>query len=240
MISIIILAHNEEEHIYSNIKKFVGEAKDLDYEMILVENGSTDETLQICRKLEADTKGLIRVVSLRKASYGLALKRGIYEAKGEYLFILEADYIILNFVREGLRLLSEGQYEVIVASKRHPESIDKRGYKRRVLTWGFNNLLRLIFGFKGTDTHGLKAFKKQSAKHLIDLSETEGEALQTELILLSQIYKIPIMEIPIRIEEIRAPTISILRRVPKVIRAIFDIWNSVRAHKKIVRTMTNL
>jgi glycosyltransferase involved in cell wall biosynthesis len=240
MISIIILAHNEEEHIYSNIKKFIDEAKDLDYEMILVENGSTDETLQICKKLEVDTKGLIRVVSLRKASYGLALKRGIYEAKGEYLFILEADYIILNFVREGLRLLSEGQYEVIVASKRHPESIDKRGYKRRVLTWGFNNLLRLIFGFKGTDTHGLKAFKKQSAKHLIDLSETEGEALQTELILLSQIYKIPIMEIPIRIEEIRAPTISILRRVPKVIRAILDIWNSVRAHKKIVRTMTNL
>lgn len=240
MISIIILAHNEEEHIYSNIKKFIDEAKDLDYEMILVENGSTDETLQICKRLEADTKGLIRVVSLRKASYGLALKRGIYEAKGEYLFILEADYIILNFVREGLRLLSEGQYEVIVASKRHPESIDKRGYKRRVLTWGFNNLLRLIFGFKGTDTHGLKAFTKQSAKHLIDLSETEGEALQTELILLSQIYKIPIMEIPIRIEEIRAPTISILRRVPKVIRAILDIWNSVRVHKKIVRTMTNL
>ena len=147
MISIIILAHNEEEHIYSNIKKFIDEAKDLDYEMILVENGSTDETLQICKKLEADTKGLIRVVSLRKASYGLALKRGIYEAKGEYLFILEADYIILNFVREGLRLLREGQYEVIVASKRHPESIDKRGYKRRILTWGFNSLLRLIFGF---------------------------------------------------------------------------------------------
>jgi len=230
MISIIILAHNEEEHIYYNIKKFIDEAKDLDYEIILVENGSTDETLQICRKLEADTKGLIRVVSLRKPSYGVALKRGINEAKGEYLFILEADYIILNFVREGLRLLREGPYEVIVASKRHPESTDKRGYKRRVLTWGFNNLLRLR----------LKAFTIQSAKHLINLSETEGEALQTELILLSQIYNIPSIEIPIQIEEIRAPTISILRRVPKVVSAILDIWKSVRAHKKIVRTMINL
>lgn len=240
MISIIILAHNEEEHIYSNIKKFVDEAKDLDYEIILVENGSTDETLQICMKLEADTKGLIRVVSLSKASYGLAIKRGINEAKGEYVFILEADYIVINFVREGLRLLREGQYEVIVASKRHPESIDKRGYKRRVLTWGFNILLRLIFGFKGTDTHGLKAFTIQSAKRLINLSETEGEALQTELILLSEIYNIPIIEIPIQIEEIRSPTISILQRVPKIVRAFRDIRKSVRAHKKIVRIRTNL
>jgi glycosyltransferase involved in cell wall biosynthesis len=234
------MAHNEEEHIYSNIKKFIDQANDLYYQVIIVENGSTDETLQICRKLENDTKGLIRVVSIRKPSYGLAMKRGINEAKGEYLFILEADYIIFDFVREGLRLLREGQYDVVVASKRHPESIDKRGYKRRILTWGFNNLLRLIFGFKGTDTHGLKAFTIQSAKHLISLSETEGEALQTELILLSEIYNIPIIEIPIQIEEIRAPTISILRRVPKVIRAFLDIWNSVRAHKKIVRTMTNL
>ena len=240
MNSIIIPAHNEEEHLYTNVKKFMDEADDLDYEIILVENGSTDETLQICRKLEADTKGLVRVVTLRKPSYGLALKRGINEAKGEYLFVLEADYIILNFVREGLRILREGRYEVVVASKRHPESIDRRGYKRRVLTWGFNSLLRLIFGFKGTDTHGLKAFTIQSAKHLINLSETEGEALQTELILLSQIYNIPIIEIPVQIDEIRAPSISILRRVPKVGRAILDIRKSVRAHKKMVRIMTNL
>jgi glycosyltransferase involved in cell wall biosynthesis len=235
MISIIIPAHNEEDHIYSNIKKFIDEAKDFNYEIILVENGSTDETLQICRKLEADNKGLIRLVSLRKPSYGLAIKRGINEAKGEYLFILEADYIIFSFVREGLRLLREGQYDVIVASKRHPESTDKRGYKRRVLTWGFNTLLRLIFGFKGTDTHGLKAFTIQSAKRLINLSETEGEALQTELILLGEIYNIPIIEIPIQIGEIRAPTISILRRVPKVVRAFLDIRKSVRAHKKSLK-----
>jgi hypothetical protein len=97
-----------------------------------------------------------------------------------------------------------------------------------------------MFGFKGTDTHGLKAFTIQSAKHLISLSKTEGEALQTELILLSQIYKIPIVEIPIQIEEMRAPTISILRRVPKVVRAILDIRKSIRTHKKIVRTMINL
>jgi glycosyltransferase involved in cell wall biosynthesis len=235
MISIIIPAHNEEDHIYSNIKKFIDEAKDFNYEIILVENGSTDETLQICRKLEADNKGLIRLVSLRKPSYGLAIKRGINEAKGEYLFILEADYIIFSFVREGLRLLREGQYDVIVASKRHPESTDKRGYKRRVITWGFNTLLRLIFGFKGTDTHGLKAFTIQSAKRLINLSETEGEALQTELILLGEIYNIPIIEIPIQIGEIRAPTISILRRVPKVVRAFLDIRKSVRAHKKSLK-----
>jgi glycosyltransferase involved in cell wall biosynthesis len=240
MNSIIIPAHNEEEQIYSNIKKFIDETKDFDFEIIIVENGSTDETLQVCRKLEADNKALIRVVSLKKTSYGLAIKRGINEAKGEYLFILEVDYIILNFVREGLRLLREGQYDVIVASKRHPESTDKRGYKRRVLTWGFNSLLRLIFGFKGTDTHGLKAFTIQSAKRLINLSETEGEALQTELILLSEIYNIPIIEIPIQIEEVRAPTLSILRRVPKVIKAFLDIRKSVRAHKKIVRIMPNL
>jgi hypothetical protein len=98
----------------------------------------------------------------------------------------------------------------------------------------------LFFGFKGTDTHGLKAFKIQSAKRLINLSETEGEALLTELVLLSEIYNIPISEIPIQIEEIRAPTISILRRVLKVVRAFREIRKSVRAHKKIVRLMTNL
>jgi hypothetical protein len=96
-------------------------------------------------------------------------------------------------------------------------------------------LLRLIFGFKGTDTHGLKAFTIQSAKRLINLSETEGEALQTELILLGEIYNIPIIEIPIQIGEIRAPTISILRRVPKVVRAFLDIRKSVRAHKKSLK-----
>jgi hypothetical protein len=238
--SIIIPVHNEKEHLSGRIKKFITEAEDLHYEIILIENGSTDETLRTCKRLEAEMNGLIRVASLRKASYGLAIRKGINEAKGQYLFLLEADFMDFDFVREGLRLLEVGEHEVIVGSKRHPQSIDKRGHKRRALTWAFNILLRFSFGFKGTDTHGLKAFTIHSAKRLINLSETEGEALQTELILLSEIYKIPIIEIPIEIGEIRAPTIPIFRRVPKVIKAIFDIWKSVRSHKKISRTLSNV
>ena len=87
--SVIIPAHNEAAHIEAQVTRFVeglpSEAADLLQEIILVENGSRDGTLDACRRLERKFPTLVRTCTLSRGSYGEAIKLGMLESKGTHL-----------------------------------------------------------------------------------------------------------------------------------------------------------
>ena len=229
--SIVVPAHNEASHLDLFVTSFIRRLSgriDL-AELILVENGSQDATLQQCHRLEHKFAGCVRVLSIEKASYGEAIKRGILYSRGTHLSILECDFLDADFVTDSIDLFLSQNVRFIVASKRHKNSVDQRPLKRRLLTAMYNEvLLHLFLGYPGTDTHGLKSIEASCAKKLCQLAITSDEIFQTELVLLAWRLGIRIHELPITIREMRQAPVAVFRRVPKVVDTIRQLKRSLR------------
>jgi glycosyltransferase involved in cell wall biosynthesis len=227
--SIVIPAHNEELNLECFVTSFIENLPQeiVLAEIILVENGSTDQTLNACHRLQQRFPNQIRVLSIARASYGEAIKQGILQSRGTHLSILECDCLDANFVSDSIHLFETQQARFIVASKRHAESIDRRPFKRRLLTALYNQLLRRNFGYPGTDTHGLKSIETSCAKQLCEMAITSDEIFQTELVLLAWRLGVEIHERPIRIREIRTAPVTILSRVPSVLATIRELRRSL-------------
>jgi len=229
--SIIIPVHNEANNLYLFVSDFIrnvpSEVQHILLEIILVENGSTDSTLQVCEQLRQDYPDLIKVYTLQRGSYGEAIKHGILNSIGTHLSILECDVLDITFVHESINIFREDKADFIVASKLHPDSIDRRPLKRRLLTRAYNFLLGLFLKYPGTDTHGLKSIRTEIAKKLSELSITTDEIFQTEIVLLAWKQGYRLYELPLQIEETRTSPISVRARFPMVVNTIQSLRKSL-------------
>jgi glycosyltransferase involved in cell wall biosynthesis len=227
--SIVIPAHNEALNLESYVSRFLDKLPhNLPLmEVLLVENGSTDATLDACRRLQRRFPQYVKVHSMERPSYGEAIKHGILQSRGTHLSILECDCLNAEFVRRSVELFQDRRAQFIVASKRHPNAVDKRPWKRRLLTLAYNQLLWLFLRYPGTDTHGLKSMETSLGKQLCDLAITTDEIFQTEIVLLAWRLGVEVTELPLSISEKRPAPVRIAKRVPKVLHTIRELRRSL-------------
>lgn len=235
--SVVIPAHNEaqnlEEAVAGFIRSLPGDVAEVLMEIIIVENGSTDGTLDACYRVQQRFPRLVRVVTIARGSYGEAIKKGMLESRGTHLSILECDFLYAQFVSASIAIFRANRAQFIVGSKRHPQSMDRRPLKRRILTAVYNLVfLRLFIGYPGTDTHGLKSMETIVAKKLCAIAMTTDEVFQTEIVLLAWRLGIRIEKAPLQIQEMRCPTVSVLRRLPKVLSTVRDLRRSLARFPK--------
>jgi len=237
-LSIVIPVNNEAATLEAALSAFLhGLPPDLAaalLEVILVENGSSDGTLEVCRHLEAGFPHLVRVCTIPLGSYGEAIKKGMLESRGTHVSILECDFLYPQFLSASLAVFRENRASFVVGSKRHPQSVDRRPFKRRLLTALYNLFfLRLCIGYPGTDTHGLKSIESALARKLCGLAVTTDEVFQTEIVLLAWRLGVRIEEVPLQIQETRSPTVTVVRRVPKVLNTVRELQRSLRRFPRI-------
>lgn len=232
-ISIIIPIYNEglilEEEINNLLQKISHKLPPEynDLELILVENGSTDNTLEITKKL-ASQFSQIKIATLNTPSYGKAVKRGVSIASAKYVAICNIDFWDIDFLKQGLDLIIKNSADIVVASKTLKASRDKRNFIRRLITKGFNLFLKLCFHYQGTDTHGLKVFDRKKLTPIINECVTEEEIFDTEFIIRAQYKGLKIKELPITVVEKRKSTYGILKRVCPTIKDLFIIKKSLK------------
>ena len=236
--SIVIPAHNEAVNLEAYVARFVqtlpDDVAELLEEIIIVENGSTDTTLDSCRRLQRRFPQLIQVCTIPRGSYGEAIKRGMLESRGTHISILECDFLDFQFVSSSIAIFRANRAQFVVGSKRHPQSVDRRPLKRRVLTTLYNFVfLRLLIGYPGSDTHGLKSIERSVARRLCEIAMTTDEVFQTEIVLLAWRLGIQIQEIPVQILEMRNPSVTVLRRVPKVLNTVQALRRSLVRFPKV-------
>lgn len=230
-ISVIVPLHNEGSGLREFFETFLTEADELItqheiQEILLIENGSRDETFDKALLLEKMRPALIKVFQLGFPSYGAALRCGISNARSEFLSVLECDCLNVTFLRESLQIF-QSEKRFIVASKGHPASNDRRPILRRMMTYNFNRLLRILTGYRGTDTRGPKSIDTALAQRLDNLALTSDEAYQTELVLLAWKLGVTIVELPITIAEQREAPIPPLSRVPKTLSIFLQLMKSL-------------
>ena len=195
------------------------------FEVLVCENGSRDDTLAIVRELAERHDG-IRVETLPVADYGRTLRHAIEVAQYEKIVIFNVDFWSTEFLEAALAALDGN--DMILGSK--VLGRDRRPIIRRLITRSFNRFLRLRFGFRGTDTHGMKALRRTTAGRLAADCVSKGWLFDTELVLRAERAGLKIVEQPVDTAEIRAPSYgALVSRIPDVLRNVARMQKALRA-----------
>jgi len=239
-VSIVIPVYNEEgilREAVTELRAALGglrtalEQPELRFEIILAENGSKDRTVELAEHLAAepspDPRCEIRAFSLGEPNYGKALKRGILEARGTWVICEEIDLCDLDFHARALELLRHGDADMVVGSKAMKGASDHRPLFRRAATRILNGMLRVALDFRGTDTHGLKAFHRATLVPVVEQCVIDRDLFASELVIRAG-QTVRVIEIPIRLEEKRPPAINLVKRVPNVLRGMAKLTYVIR------------
>lgn len=229
-LSIVIPIYNEETILEQEVERLITDMKARsyrEYELLLVENGSHDRTHAIADEL-AKRFEEIRVFHLRDAGYGPAMKHGLLQAQGEFVVLFNIDFWDVDFISKALDLQKEKNLDMVVGSKTMEGAEDTRPFVRRLITRTFNALLRFVFGFSGTDTHGMKLLVREKMTPIIQQCKTEREIFDTEFVMRAQHAGLKTEEIPVVCEEKRKTTYAIAKRIPRTAKDLLILFFSLR------------
>lgn len=226
-VSFVIPVYNEEAILHAavvDLRERLAPHR-VDHEIILAENGSSDRTADIARELCARYPEL-RLEQSSTPNYGHALRHGIAQARGTFVICEEIDLCDVDFHLQALELMRCGQADFVIGSKLIGGARDARPLFRHGASLLYTGVLRALFDFRGTDTHGLKAFRRALVQPLVDACQVERDVFASELVLRAYRAPLRVVEIPVRILEKRPPSVGLWRRVPGVLR---DLWQLTRA-----------
>ena len=221
-LSIIIPAYNEASRLPQTLEQIFTflEGENYSTEVIIVENGSNDQTFGIAQALTKKYPDL-RVLHNEKAGKGLAVRTGILAAKGKYRIFCDAD---LSMPIEEIRRFIPPNLDndIVIASREVEGAVryaepDFRHFTGRI----FNLLIRLLALPKLHDTQcGFKCFRADVAENIFQHQHIEGWAFDVELLFIARMRGYEIVELPIPWYYNDESKISVLR---DSFRMFFDL-----------------
>ena len=199
-LSIVIPAHNEEKRLPRTLEQVFAflEKQDFSAEVVVVENGSADRTFEIARSF-AEKHPQMRVLQNDERGKGLAVRRGMLEARGQYRFICDADLSMP--IEEVVKFLppdSDG-YAINIGTREGPGARRIGEPYYRHLMGRINNLIIKVMGLPGfEDTQcGFKMFSRETAEDLFDVQRMNGIGFDVELLYIAKRRGYTIREVPI-------------------------------------------
>jgi glycosyltransferase involved in cell wall biosynthesis len=228
-VSFVIPIYNEEPILHAAIVDLREQLADapFDYEFILAENGSKDGTVRVAERLAAKVPNL-SCFSIGAPNYGAALRAGIERAQGKFVICEEIDLCDVDFHLRAFAILDACKADMVIGSKLLAESHDDRPVARHAASLFYNGLLRATLGFRGTDTHGLKAFHRVSMLPVVRKCVVDRDVFASELVIRADREGLRIREIPVRVLEKRTPSINLLDRVPSVMKNLAKLTYAIR------------
>lgn len=232
LLTVVIPVYNEEGILREAVTELRGaiDAHGWDCEILLAENGSRDSTVTIGASLSEEFPE-VEMFSCAEPNYGAALREGILRARGTFVICDEIDLCDVDFYQRALDLLMHGNAEMVIGSKVMKGAHDERPVLRRVATRVINGMLRVAVDFRGTDTHGLKAFQREALTPIIHQCIVDKDLFASEFVIRAGRSGVAVVEIPVRVAEKRRPAINLMRRVPRVLQDLARLTYVIRFKK---------
>jgi dolichyl-phosphate beta-glucosyltransferase len=200
--SIVIPAYNEGLRLGATLEKVLAyvRAQRWDVEVIVVNDGSRDNTADIVRQYAAKDKALRLLENPGNRGKGYSVRNGMLNAQGRILLFSDAD--LSSPIEEAPKLFQalEAGADIAIGSRwlRAETQTQRQPLHRQVFGRIFNLLLRLTLGLKFKDTQcGFKAFKAPVAKTIFPLQRIERWGFDPEILFLARKFGFKVREIPV-------------------------------------------
>lgn len=202
-ISIVVPVYRGEKFIAYTVHALLEELERCaaGYEVIVVSDGDGPST--VAAACAAAHPALTVVDIPENQGKGRAVLTGMAYASGRFVGFFDADLDIdPTVVPAALDLLRTGEYDSVVGSKRHPDSEVEYSASRRMYSWGFQQMVSMLFRVDARDTQvGAKFFRRELVDDVASIAEVDGYAFDIEfLAVAARRGHGRITEVPVRIE----------------------------------------
>ena len=204
--SIIVPCYNEQRNLPHCANTLLDALKEHlplgEYEVIFVSDGSKDNTLALLSSLdrpEVKVEGYTQ-----NQGKGYAVRHGMLCAQGDIRMFCDCDLAYgTDAVITMLQKMKEENASVYIASRRiHPEGYAGYTFRRKLLSWGYYTILRILTGLKASDSQsGLKAFSGKVAEEIFPLCQVNRFAFDLEVLMFAQGMGYTISEMPAKVIE---------------------------------------
>ena len=222
--SVVIPIHNEGACLEEEVTALVAclDASSVDFELLLAENGSSDDTLAIGERLaQADPR--IRAFHVPVPDYGAAMKAGMLAGRGRFVVNFDIDYWDVDFMLKAGDLMDGSRVAIVVGSKLMEGSQDKRSPARHVVSLGFTTILRVLFDRRMDDTHGMKVLRKEAVGVFAPRTVMTRDLFDTELIVRARRAGAVVKALPVTCEEKREARSPIAKRIPRTMKGLLRL-----------------
>ncbi len=227
-LSIVIPAYNEQARLPRTVLETIRwcTSRDLDFELIIVDDGSRDATLTLARLFE-ESDLRIRALAGPHMGKGAAVRLGILNAKGRLILFMDADEATpLNEIPKLLDAIEQG-HDVAIGSRvvQRPGEVEvKTSFLRWFIGRSFAFLVNL-FAVEGiADTQcGFKMFRREAAAAIFSRQKLVGFAFDVEILFIARRLSLSIAEIPVNWVAQPGSKVSLVRDSIKMLRDISRI-----------------
>jgi dolichyl-phosphate beta-glucosyltransferase len=214
-ISIVIPVYNEQHRIRSFLASVTAylQKKDFSYEIVVVDDGSTDETVATIKQiLDKELPGTLQVVELPvNSGKGAAIRKGMLEAQGGYIFFLDADGS--TAIEEIDRFMSSftGDTDIYIAQRTLKQ---KAPFKRKFFGYGYIMLANLLLQLDVKDiTCGFKCYKKGCVQTIFSRQTLNNWSFDAENIFAARKHGFRIKEIQVAWEHTPGSKVKVFKNV---------------------------
>ena len=232
-ITIIIPVHNEEKRLPSCMQRTTEycDSQQWDYELVVVEDGSTDGTVEIVQDFASRNNRIKLVSSEERLGKGKAIRNGVLYAEKKFVGYMDADLSADPSEFERLIPFID-QFDIVVGSRILRGGLPpiKRPFIRSFLSSCYSRLFRILF--RGVTVYdpqcGLKLFKSNVAQKLLTQIGTSGFAFDCEVIARASSLRMTVKEVPILWEHQYGSKVSILPEIMKMAKDLMLVWYKIK------------
>lgn len=202
-LSVIVPAHREEQRILPTLQAICSflRAEPWSYEIIVVDDGSPDQTKEVVRRFQKLHEPRLRLLEHQtNRGKGAAVRTGMAAAHGTYTLFTDADNATPITELPKLLTLAVKGSDVVIGSRYLPESrvVRRQSLFRRFMSRGGNFLFRILLGLKFTDTRcGFKIFNERARQILLPRLQLERWGFDTELLVVALRHHLSVREVPV-------------------------------------------
>ena len=204
LLSVVVPVFNQETGIAESvltIRDAVESGLGASYELIVVSDGSIDRTAEAVLATRVDHTRVLHYD--RNLGKGYAIKLGALEARGRYVAYIDADLDLdPSWLPSFVERAQEAGLDIAIGSKRHPDSLVHYPRRRRVYSWLYQQLVRLLFRLDVRDTQvGLKVMRREVVDQVLPLLIVKRFAFDLELLAVARAVGFDkVEELPIRLD----------------------------------------
>lgn len=231
-LSIILPAHNEEQRLPQTLRQVTQFIQSQEYliELVIVENASSDRTLEIAREFASQNENVL-VLHEERPGKGLAVKEGMLAASGEYRFFCDVDFSmpiteIPKFLPPNLK-----NTDIAIASREAKGAVRyDEPFSRHIIGRVFNMVVWILALPGINDTQcGFKCFSAEVSEKLFPLQSIHGWAFDVEILAIAKQLGYKIVEVPVPWYYQSQSKVNVVKDLMRTLKELFKVRKIIRS-----------